>query len=457
MTDGAGENHMAATGRGHTLTDGRLQLPAVRRVTARVVAVAGSVGLTGKGDPTRWGRPPGSPTRHTDKFTGAQVAKVTVAAVAAYVVADQVLGGHRPTILAALTALLVVQVTLYDTIRYGWQRIGSVVVGVLLATLLSAVFGLTWWSLGVTVLAALGAGQLLRMGDHSPEVAVNAMLVLALGSGSHGGLDRVSETLIGAAVGVLVSLVAPAVHVQPAGDAIRKLSDELGGLLRAVATDVARGWTVERSLNALMRARGLEGHVRAAQSALARAEDSLRLNPRRGAAHVPERLRSALTALEYSVIHVRVTCRCLADRVEGVAVANLPDPEVRQDLAGLLDAAGEAVIAFGRLVTSDVGGTTEDADGLRQAARRARSLRDRASDSLLVDAKKEPKLWRVHGAMLSHLDRLLDDVDPGGNAAAYAISRLTLVPPVTTASPALSPVGIRLRIQQGLRRWSNAA
>jgi hypothetical protein len=285
------------------------------------------------------------------------------------------------------------------------------------------------------------------------------MVVLALGSGSHGGLDRVYETLIGAAVGVLVSLVAPSVHVQPAGEAIRKLSDEIGRLLRSVAADVERGWTYERSSSALHRARGLESHVRAAQSALARAEDSLRLNPRRGAAHVPERLRSALTALEYSVIHVRVTCRCLADRVEGMRVEDLPDYEVRQPLAGLLEAAGEAVSAFGRLVTSDVAGPTEDADGLRQAVRRARSLRDRASDRLMVDARKEPKLWRVHGAMLSHLDRLLVDVDPGGNAAAYAISRLTLVSPTTASSPApgVPPVVRRPRIPTGLRRRPDAA
>jgi hypothetical protein len=445
---------MAALGRGQRPNRGWLQPPAFRRATARLIALAGSIGTA---DATRWGRPPGARTRRSDRFSGAQLAKVTIAAVAAYVVADQVLGGQRPMLLAALTALLVVQVTLYDTIRYGWQRVGSVIVGVLLAALLSSVFGLTWWSLGVTVLAALAVGQVIRLGDHALEVAVNAMAVLALGSHNHVGLDRVYETLIGAGIGVLVSLAAPSVQVQPAGDAIRKLADEIGRLMRSVAGDVERGWTVERSLNALLRARGLENHVRAAQSALARAEDSLRLNPRRGAAHVPERLRSALTALEYSVIHVRVTCRSLADRVEGMPVADLPDPEVRRPLAGLLDAAGEAVSAFGQLVTSDVAGPAVDADGLRRAVRRARSLRDLASDRLMVDARKEPKLWRVHGAMLSHLDRLLDDIDPGGNAAAYAISRLTLVASNTASPQALSPVGLRLRIQAGLRRRSDAA
>jgi hypothetical protein len=382
---------------------------------------------------------------------------VTVAAVAAFIVAEAILGGHGPRLLAALTALVVVQVTLYDTIRHGWQRVGSVVVGVVLTALLSSVFGLTWWSLGVTVLAALGIGQLVRLGDHSLDVAANAVAVLALGSHSHIGLDRVYETLIGAGVGVLVSLAVPSIQLQPAGDAIRKLAGDMGGLLRSLAADVERGWTYEWAITALQRARGLENLVRTAQSALTRAEDSLRLNPRgAAAAHVPERLRSALTALEYSVIHVRVACNCLADRAEGMRPEELPDPEVRRLLAGLLDAAGEGVSAFGRLVTSDGSGAVGDADGLRQAVRRARSLRDRASDALMVDARRDPKLWRVHGAMLSHLDRLLDDIDPGGNAAAYAISRLTLVSSAAAPSeesPAGEPPVVRRpRIPVALRR-----
>jgi uncharacterized membrane protein YgaE (UPF0421/DUF939 family) len=394
-------------------------------------------------------------TRRSDRLSGAQIAKIAVATVVAYVVADRVLGGQRPMLLAALTALLVVQVTLYETIRHGWQRIGSVVVGVLLAALLSSVSGLTWWSLGVTVLAALVVGQALRLGDHALEVAISAMVVLALGLGSHShvGLDRVYETLIGAAVGVAVSLAAPPVYVRPAGEAIGALAERISQLLRSVAVDMERDWSHERALDALKRARGLEHAVRNAQNALTRAEDSLRLNPRRrAAAYAPERLRSALTALEYSVINVRVSCRCLADRVDGVPVEELPGPEVRQPLAELLNGAGEAVSAFGRLVAFEVAGPAVDADELRRTVRQARALRDVASDALLVDARIEPKLWRVHGAVLGHLDRLLDDIDPGANAAAYAISRLTIPAAAGESAATWSPVGLRLRLPVGLRR-----
>ncbi|MGC9667794.1 FUSC family protein [Planosporangium sp. 12N6] len=471
MFDETGEENMGAEpSRARPFVSGLFA--AGRPVSFRLTTLAGPP------DATRWGRESGARTRRGDKFSGTQVLKVTVAAVVAFVVAQQVLGGHRPMVLAALTALLVVQVTLYETIRHGWQRVGAVVVGVLLAALLSSLFGLAWWSLGVTILSALGVGKVLRLGDHSIEVAVNAMVVIALGSHSHVGLDRVYETLIGATVGVLVSFATPSVQVQPAGNAVGKLADRIGQTLRSVAADIERGWTHERAADAVLRAGGIEYSVRNAQGALAQAEVSLLLNPRRGAAHVPERLRLALTALEYSTIHVRVTCRCLADLAEGAPGADLRDPRVREPLAGLLDAAGEAVSAFGRLVTSDAAGNVDaagngyaagfagrvgpagpagDADALRRAVRRARSLRDAASDALLVDPRKEPKLWRVHGAVLAHLDRLLDDIDPGGNAAAYAISQLALAGAGAAPLPRRSSAAARMRIRAGLRRWSDAA
>ena len=57
--------------------------------------------------------------------------RLTGAAVAAYIVAGLLLQDTVPVI-AALTALLVVEVTLFDIVTSGVQRVVSVVVGVLL-------------------------------------------------------------------------------------------------------------------------------------------------------------------------------------------------------------------------------------------------------------------------------------------------------------------------------------
>ena len=111
--------------------------------------------------------------------------------------------------IAALTALLVVEVTLFDIVTSGVQRVVSVVSGVLLAVGFSSLVGISWWSLGILVALSILVGQLLRLGPHLVEVPISAMLVLAVGGEETVASDRIIETLIGAAVGVAVNIVFP--------------------------------------------------------------------------------------------------------------------------------------------------------------------------------------------------------------------------------------------------------
>ena len=134
--------------------------------------------------------------------------RLTGAAVAAYVVAGFFLDDTVPVI-AALTALLVVEVTLFDIVTSGVQRVVSVVAGVLLAVGFSSLVGISWWSLGILVAVSILVGQLLRLGPHLVEVPISAMLVLAVGGEETVASDRIIETLIGAAVGVAVNIVFP--------------------------------------------------------------------------------------------------------------------------------------------------------------------------------------------------------------------------------------------------------
>src|SRR5688572_4771952 len=77
--------------------------------------------------------------------------RMTGATVAAFLVAQAVGLSDPPPLIAALTALLVVQATLASTLVTGVQRVLSVVAGVALAVLFVSVVGLTWWSLGALV------------------------------------------------------------------------------------------------------------------------------------------------------------------------------------------------------------------------------------------------------------------------------------------------------------------
>ena len=150
--------------------------------------------------------------RQRGRSAAFRAVRITGASVAAYLVAEALGLRQPPPLIAALTALLVVQATLSSTLINSVQRVFSVVAGVALAMLFVSLVGLTWWSLAALIAASILVGQLLALGPHLVEVPISAMLVLgvgyAAGAESVGG-GRVVETIIGAAVGVLVNVLFP--------------------------------------------------------------------------------------------------------------------------------------------------------------------------------------------------------------------------------------------------------
>ena len=100
------------------------------------------------------GRPSWTNYRGRGTPLGWRTAKTTLAAVLAYELARRL--SHTPDpLLAPLTALLVAQITIVETVKSGLERVGSVVAGVLVAVLLSKVVGLSWWGLAIVIFASL--------------------------------------------------------------------------------------------------------------------------------------------------------------------------------------------------------------------------------------------------------------------------------------------------------------
>lgn len=97
----------------------------------------------------------------------------------AYVLAPLVSPEAAP-IFAPLTALVVVQVTLYETFTSGLKRVVAVTAGVMVAAGLAHVVPLTWWSLGVAVGVGIVLGRVLRLGETALDVPITAMLLLAV-------------------------------------------------------------------------------------------------------------------------------------------------------------------------------------------------------------------------------------------------------------------------------------
>ena len=338
---------------------------------------------------------------------GLRTAKTVLAAVVAFAIADWLHTSHAP-VLAPLTALLVVQLTMYETVAHGRERIVSVVAGVLVAVGFASVTGLTWWSPGLIVAVSLIAGRLLRLGPHLLEVPISAMLVLAVGGAENAALGRVAETLIGAVVGVLVNLlIAPPLYVQPASDAIAELAARMGTFSRTLAEALRGEWSREAADRHLAGARALGEEVARADRQLARTEESARLNPRgRIARQAQPRLRSTLTALEHAQVGLRNLARALLDRTYFVPDEAAAYPrDAREALADVLDAFA---VNLEDAATVASGAGSADSSGGRMAAHTADldSRRDQLSVQLIVDPRTDPSAWAQHGALLSAVDRL---------------------------------------------------
>jgi hypothetical protein len=246
-----------------------------------------------------------------------QVAKAAIATAIAWELA-QTLPGKQPPVFAPLAAMLTIQVTAFESLRSAVQRTVGVVAGVLLAYGLSQLVGLHWWSIALVIFAAMALGQALALGTQgSTQVPVSALLVLGLGSATTSyAYARVLETLLGAVVGVVVSLVlVPPLHLRDSGRAVRRLAEGQAELLGEIADDLSSGaWPSPVAGRRLTVARALTGDLARAQEAVERVGDSVRLNPRARRARPAARLyRNELDALSHIQVQVRGIARTLAD------------------------------------------------------------------------------------------------------------------------------------------------
>ncbi|MET7307653.1 MULTISPECIES: FUSC family protein [unclassified Streptomyces] len=351
--------------------------------------------------------------RRTTEPVAAQTLRSTAAAVIAYVVAVWTLPLPAP-LTAPLTALLVVQVTLYATLTTGIRRVNSVVVGVLIAIGFSALVGLTWWSLGLTIFSSLIIGRMVRVDEFVPEVAISAMLVLGVSQIAYTAWDRVLETLIGAGVGLLFNLLfAPPVWVQTAGASIDTLAREMGRMFRAMGEEIGGHISVPQAAARLHDARRLDHDIVAVDASLRQAEESLMLNPRvRQGLLYRIVLRTGLDTLEICAVVLRVLARTLTDLAKARTEESLFPEDVALSLRELFAQMAEAIESFSTLITTPVSANAEEAESrLAAALASSRATRDVVADLLLEDVQEHPREWQLHGALLAEVDRILDELD----------------------------------------------
>ena len=366
-------------------------------------------------------------------------ARLTGATVAAFVAAELVGLRDPPPLIAALTALLVVEATLASTFVSGLQRVLSVVAGVALAVVLASIVGLTWWSLGALVAASIVVGQLLRLGPHLLEVPISAMLVLGVGHAAGAesvASGRIMETVVGAIAGVLVNVAfPPPVATRDASRAVTAFAGDRGAAVgggRGVGGRPDSG----RPCRAVAGGRPpTHSPCTRVDRVLAHAEQSRRLNLR-ALRHPPQGgLRSSLEALEHTSISIRTLFRAVHDATQRrTGVQDDPDyaTQVRCSAAVLMADMARVLWAFGRCAHGRAAGTAEQQHvELASALASLRRRRDGLEDVLIGDPRRRQGLWELNSALLTTVDRMLLEldaatitVDPDQRRTRQALGRL---------------------------------
>ena len=257
--------------------------------------------------------------RATKRVPILQVAKASVATIAAWLVAGWLIPGPLP-VFAAIAALLVVQPSVNQSLGKAIERSIGVIIGVLVATGVSLLFGQNTWIILLAIVVAMLVAWALKMTPGtSNQVAISAMLVLALGASSpEYALDRVFETLIGAAIGIIVNaLIVPPVAVAPAREQLARLGGELAASVDRLADALERPRSPGDLEGLMIEARLLRPMRDAADAAIVAGEESLTLNPRRSA-HRGElrQLRELLTKLSPIVTQLIGMTRAFADHYD---------------------------------------------------------------------------------------------------------------------------------------------
>ena len=366
--------------------------------------------------------------------------RLTAAAVAAYLVAQLLFPSTQP-LLAPLTALLVVQVTPVSLLASGLDRVLSVVAGVSVAAMLSTAVELTWWSLAIVIAVSILTGQALRLGANLIEVPISAMLVLGVGSlaAESAAWQRLSETLVGATVGVVSNLLLPpSVRAQDAGESIAGMATDLAGLLERAGDQVASASEngadlADAAVGWLDEARRLNHEIPNVGTTLLRAEESRRLNLRAaGTADPSPGLRHGMEALEHSAVAVRSMFRSLLDAYSAAAEHDSTvGPEVESAVAMSVHEFAAGLRAFGRLVRADAQhgrSPAPDTEPLREALDGLREARARITELVLVD--DDPIHSELNFALLATIKRLLTELDVDerirrqGSARTSALQRI---------------------------------
>ncbi|MFF4488119.1 aromatic acid exporter family protein [Streptomyces sp. NPDC001544] len=272
-----------------------------------------------------------------------QSLKAAGAALLAWYVANDWLSDPM-AMMAPWVALLMVQATVYSSLRQAAQQLAAICIGTLLGTAAQVVAGNTLGALAISLPVLMLLANWSRFGNQGIYGATTAVFVLASGSVTAASAGhRVGESALGAVIGVAVNaFVVPPIHLRDVRENLATLAREVGDVLCTIAEGLRRGdWDADTAADWSHSASQIERCLESLRSARGWSRESLRLTNRvlRAFRRAPSDVPPEDEDERWSRVtgHVRALTRTLAVSTDDGRTATPPDPALLKPYAELLE------------------------------------------------------------------------------------------------------------------------
>ncbi|MEU5280979.1 FUSC family protein [Streptomyces asoensis] len=343
-----------------------------------------------------------------------QSLKAAGAALLAWVVARNLLGDPM-ALMAPWVALVLVQATVFGSLRQAGQQCTAICAGTLCASGAQAVTGDPLGALALSVPPLMLLANWPRFGDQGIYAATTAVFTLASGTVSSSAVGhRLGQTVLGAVIGVAVNaLVLPPVHLRDVRENLTALAREAGALLHSVAAGLRDGeWDATTAAEWSHAAARLERRRDGLRSARDWSRESLRLTagPLRGLRRGPLDAPPETEDDRWSRVsaHVTALTRTLAVAADGDRTAGPPQADALRACARLLDLIGDAC-------QDTAADRPQGPDARREAE--MEELRGVLYDSLRTHAGDGSPHTAVLGTLLLQVENLWAELVPAAQDA----------------------------------------
>ncbi len=343
----------------------------------------------------------------------AQAVKGAFAACVAWAVAGWWLNAPM-AFMAPWMAIVLVESTVYRSVRHGLQQLAAIAVGTAVATGCGMALGSSMAAMVLVLPAVMLLGQWKRLGSQGIFAGTAALFVLTTGPVTvAASASRLAEAGFGALVGIAVNaLIRPPVYLRDTRAALQDAAQGAQELLREIARRLPQGQpdadTAADWHDAALRVQRL---VDQARSAADWHRESLSANPLRRGGAVPqagEDYDDAVTALDYIALHITDVTRTMLEASTSARRPTWLSPDTAALYARFVDSTARAVRLYARDRLTP-GAAGREADGERGAAAQELAARLRELRQQLAGAPPyDPDALATFGSLLSQAHRLTD-------------------------------------------------